>query len=123
MRKSGLLILNGALALALAIPHAYTYGSHQTISCEEAAKNARTIKVGMKKSEVLELLGSPSARSDNRWSYDFSACVRLPKAGEQVITGLDIFFTGRIVKDIKWGWIDATGPGSPAPPKRQKNKQ
>src|SRR3954466_13463340 len=46
--------------------------SQKNISCEEAAKNAPQIKVGMKEAEVLELLGSPSARTGDKWDYDFT---------------------------------------------------
>src|SRR3982751_488165 len=85
--------------------------SQKKVSCEEAARNAPQIKVGMKEAEVLKLLGSPSARSGDKWDYDFTACAPPPHPGEQIITGMRILFQEGTVKDVHWGWVDATGPG------------
>jgi outer membrane protein assembly factor BamE (lipoprotein component of BamABCDE complex) len=103
-------------------PMAYQ-DSQKNISCEEAARNAPKIKVGMKKSEVLELLGSPSERTEDKWDYNFTACARPPRAGEQIITGLSILFRAGTVRDLHWGWVDATGPGSPPAGKTPHQKK
>jgi outer membrane protein assembly factor BamE (lipoprotein component of BamABCDE complex) len=89
--------------------------SQKNISCEEAARNAPKIKVGMKEAEVLDLLGSPSARSGDKWDYNFAACARRPRPGEQIITGVSILFREGTVRDVRWGWIDAIGPGRRRP--------
>jgi hypothetical protein len=87
--------------------------SQHHVSCEEATRNAPRIKVGMKEAEVLALVGVASERSAVRWDYDFTACARPPRAGEQIITGMSIFFREGTVRDVHWDWVDATGPGRP----------
>jgi hypothetical protein len=67
-------------------------GSSKDVSCKDAAKNAPEIKVRMRKSEVLDLLGEPRERLENEWVYNFMACVQPPQAGEQKIIGLDLIF-------------------------------
>jgi outer membrane protein assembly factor BamE (lipoprotein component of BamABCDE complex) len=121
MSKPGTRILINLLLTVLVIHYSYANGYQKTVPCEEAVKNVSRIKTGMKESEVLGLLGSPKIITDSRWSYSFD-CVKLPpKAGETLMTGLDIFFEGETVREIKLAWVDATGIRRPI--KRNKPKR
>lgn len=89
-------------------------GAQKEVACAEALKNAPKVKAGMKRSEVLDLLGPPTDRSGERWGYNFWPCTRRPRAAEQLIIGLEIMFREGAVREIKWATVDATGPGSAA---------
>jgi hypothetical protein len=82
----------------------------KNVSCPGAVKHAPEIKVGMRASEVLHLLGAPATRLENEWVYDFFACVPSPQVGQQVLAGLDIIFNDGAIKEIKYASVDATGP-------------
>jgi hypothetical protein len=120
MVETGKRILISVLIVVIVVSNAFANGSQKIVSCEEAAKNASMIKVGMKESEVLDLLGSPKIITESMWSYSFD-CVKLPpKVGETVITGLDIFFSDGTVKEIKRGWVDVTGMRRPTKRRNQR---
>jgi outer membrane protein assembly factor BamE (lipoprotein component of BamABCDE complex) len=120
MARHGTQLLMGFLLIVLVISCAYP--NKRIVSCEEAAQNASKIRVGMKESEVLALLGSPGIATDDRWSYSFD-CVKLPPgAGQTVIKGLDIFFRDGIVKAIKRAWADATGVVKPTKRRNQRKQ-
>lgn len=113
-------ILISVLVVLLTTPLAFTFGSHKSVTCEEAAKNAFKIKVGMRESEVRDLLGPPKIVADNRWSYSFDCVSRPPRAGETTIIGLDIVYVDGLVKEIKRAWMDATGTPKPTNRKHQR---
>lgn len=116
-------ILISALIIVLTISYAHANAQQKVVSCEEAARNTFKIKVGMKESEVLALLGSPKIITDSRWSYGFE-CVKLPpNVGETVITGLDIFFDDGAVKEIKRAWVDVTGMRRPTGRRNQRKRR
>jgi hypothetical protein len=98
-------------------------GSRKDVSCKDALKNASVIKVGMRESEVLDLLGKPTGRLENEWGYNFMACVQPPQAGEQKIIGLGLVFSEGIIKQIKYATVDATGPAPGYAPTRKKEKK
>jgi hypothetical protein len=97
--------------------------SQDRVSCEDALKNAPAVKVGMRASEVLALLGEPSGRVGDEWGYNFWACVSPPRVGEQKIIGLGIVFTEGVVKEIKYATIDATGPAPNSTPTQKREKK
>jgi len=100
--------------------HVPTENNQQmSTSCEDVAKNSFKIKAGMSESEVLELLGAPTTKLENEWVYDFFGCVAPPQVGEQKTIGLDIIFNQRVVKEIKYASICATGP-APTPKSKPK---
>lgn len=122
MIEPGIRILISVLIIVMIAPSALSKRSQKTVSCEEAVKNASQIKVGMKESEVLDLLGAPKITVDSRWSYSFD-CVKLPpRVGETVITGLDIFFSDGTIKEIKLAWMDTTGVRRPAKRRTQRKR-
>ena len=93
--------------------------TQKNVSCTEALKHAPEIKVGMRASEVLDLLGAPATRLENEWVYNFFACVPPPQVGQQLLAGLDITFNDGAIKEIKYASVDATGP---APTKKKEKK-
>ncbi|MDT5123650.1 MAG: hypothetical protein QOC96_3132 [Acidobacteriota bacterium] len=95
--------------------------SQKKVSCAAGLKNAPAIKVGMRESEVLDLLGEPGSRDKNVWSYSFWDCTTPPQVGEQKIIGLGIVFKEGVATKIEYATIDATGP-APAPAKKIKKK-
>jgi hypothetical protein len=88
------------------------------MTCQEALKNVQLLKVGMKDSEIIDLIGTPAAKSDNTWNYSFWECVT-PKVGSQDIIGVSLVFNEHIVKEINWATICATGSGDLNPPKKK----
>jgi hypothetical protein len=90
------------------------------VHCRLALKNAPEIKVGMRASEVLDLLGEPGARLENEWVYNFFECMPPPQVGQQLLAGLDIIFNDGVIKEIKYASVDATGP---APAKKTEKKR
>jgi len=90
--------------------------------CQEALKNAQKVKVGMKTSEIIDLIGAPNTKSDEGWSYNFWECAK-PKVGAQIVIGVSLVFKENAVAEIGWATICATGPGnSPAPKKKPKKR-
>ncbi|HEY0547499.1 MAG TPA: hypothetical protein VGC91_19115 [Pyrinomonadaceae bacterium] len=77
----------------------------------------------MREAEVLDLLGEPKARRENEWDYYWGECLPPPQVGQQMITGLALFFVQGIIKDISYAWIDATGPAPNAAPAKKKKKR
>jgi dTDP-D-glucose 4,6-dehydratase len=96
--------------------------SQKNVSCEEALKNSSKVKAGMTEPEVLDLMGTPTVRVEDRWGYDFRPCVKPPQPGQQLILAMEILFSEGLVKDIKWAWVDATGPAPSSSPKPRKKK-
>jgi hypothetical protein len=97
-------------------------GSEKDVSCKDASKNASEIRVGMRESEALTLLGEPTERLENEWIYNFMACAEPPHAGEQKIIGLDLIFSEGTIKQIKYATVDATGPGYSPGRKKEKRR-
>lgn len=91
----------------------------QEKSCEESLKNVTKIKVGMKDSEIIELLGTPTVITENNWSYNFFACAK-PQIGDQTIVGVGIQFKEKVVSKIGWASICTMGVQNP-PPKKKKH--
>ena len=91
------------------------------ITCEEALKKVRKITVGMKDSEILDLLGTPTAVSEDAWSYSFFACAK-PKIGDQVIVGVGILFKEKAVSEIGWATVCTMGVVNAAKQKTRKKK-
>jgi hypothetical protein len=98
-------------------------GARRDVSCKDALKNAPEIKVGMRESEVLDLLGEPTGRLENEWVYNFMACVQPPLPGDQKIIGLALIFSEGTIKQIKYATVDATGPGPGYTPTKKKEKK
>ena len=85
--------------------------STKEMTCKEAWENIYKIKVGMKSSEVITLIGRPKSIENEVWVYDFFNCVPPPKAGTQTVIGMAITFDDTIVTKIDYATICATGPG------------
>ena len=92
--------------------------SQKKVTCEEALKNVSQVKVGMKESEILDLLGEPTAIKEETWSYNFFPCSSPPKVGEQKIIGVGLLFKGKVISEIGYATVCATG--IPNPKKRKK---
>src|SRR5919202_1460597 len=58
-------------------------GQQKNVSCAEGVKHAREIRVGMRESEVLALLGEPQGRRGDEWGYNLWPCATPPQVGEQ----------------------------------------
>jgi TonB family protein len=111
----GVTILYSQISVvAVSVRLAQNNDSRKNVSCEDALKHVPAIKVGMRDSAVLDLLGEPNERLKNEWVYNFMACATRPRVGEQKVLGLDIFFNERVVKKIGYATIDATGPAPAA---------
>lgn len=93
------------------------------VSCQEALKNVNRIKVGMKASEVLELLGTPTAISGDNWGYNFMPCSPRPEIGRQTIIGIGMLFKEGIVSEIGWATICTMGiiPSAKKPKKKKSD--
>jgi hypothetical protein len=114
----------GAATLLALASEKSLQGDEKKVSCEEAFRHAPQIKVGMRETEVLDLLGEPKAQRENEWDYYWGECLPPPQVGQQMITGLALFFEEGIIKDIKYAWIDVTGtPLQAAPTKKKKKKR
>lgn len=83
------------------------------ITCEEALKNTAKIKIGMKESEILSLLGTPTAKDGNTWSYNFWPFAPPPLVGAQTIIGVGLKFKETILAEIGWATICVTGVPAP----------
>jgi outer membrane protein assembly factor BamE (lipoprotein component of BamABCDE complex) len=69
------------------------------------------VKKGMTEKEVLNILGSPHNKENNKWFYNkFEGEMRPPNVGEQRFYGATLYFEKGLVKEIYLSWIDATGP-------------
>ncbi|MBA2727314.1 MAG: hypothetical protein H0U49_03970 [Parachlamydiaceae bacterium] len=91
--------------------------SQKKVSCEEALKNVKQIKVGMKESEILDLLGEPTAVKEDNWGYNFFPCSPPPKIGEQKFFGIGIIFKEKVASEIGYATICAMGV-KPTPKKK-----
>ncbi len=96
----------------------FNNGFQKKVSCEEALKNVSKIKVGIKEPEILKLLGTPTAISQDNWSYNFLTCAR-PKIGAQIIVGIGLLFKEKAVSEIGWATICAMG----VPTQKTKKKK
>lgn len=85
----------------------------------QAVENFRKIVKGMKKSQVIELLGDPQQKSETRWYYNFTTLqgFPLPSPSAPPPVGAQVFYGGEVlfdqqgaVEDSRLAWVDVTGP-------------
>lgn len=120
MKNSKIYILLIFILIGLSFPQLImAEQTRQEKSCEESLKNVTKIKVGMKDSEILELLGAPTVITENNWSYNFFACTK-PQIGAQVIVGVGIQFKEKVASEIGWATICAMGV-KPLPSQKKKH--
>ena len=89
------------------------------MSCQEALKNVHNVKIGMKDVEIIELIGIPTAKSNERWNYNFFECAK-PIIGSQIVVGVSLLLKENVVAEINWATLCATGTLNVNPPKKKK---
>ena len=92
------------------------------MSCQEALKNVHNVKIGMKDAEIIELIGIPTAKLDERWNYNFLECAK-PIIGAQIVVGVSLLLKENVVAEINWATLCTMGSYNVNPPKKKKKQK